>query len=76
MSIAISQNRHAALKLYRANLHGTGWKIESGDYNAADAMIAAARKGAKKSRDWSMLDVLAVAQADVNRLRDGVAPLP
>jgi hypothetical protein len=75
MNAAISPNRHAALKLYRANLHGTGWKIESGDYAAADAMIVDARKGAKKSRDYAMLDVLAIAQADVNQLRDGVAPL-
>ena len=75
MNIAISPNRYAALKMYRANLHGTGWKIESGDYDAADAMIAHARKGAKKSRDYATLDVLATAQTDVNRLRDGVAPL-
>ena len=76
MSIEISPNRHAALKLYRANLHGTGWKIEVGDFDAADTMIASLRNGAKKGRDWTMLDVLATAQVDVNRLRDGVAPLP
>ena len=76
MSITIAPNRHAALKLYRVNLYGTGWKIESGDYDAADKMLAEHRNAAKKNRNHAMVDVLAIAQADVNRLRDGVAPLP
>lgn len=55
-------NRDLALVFYRANLHGTGWKVETGDFGSALVMLADYTKSAKRAGDiglWSTLNDLA-----------------
>ena len=46
-------NRDLALSFYRINLHGTGWKIESGDFAAAIEMLGGYVRDLVKAKDFS-----------------------
>ena len=46
-------NRDLALSFYRANLHGTGWKVESGDFAAAVEMLNGYVRDLVKARDFA-----------------------
>ena len=50
-------NRTLALEFYRLNLHGTGWKIESGDFASAITMLNSYVKDLAKVRDFTNANI-------------------
>lgn len=51
-------NRDLALEFYRINLHGTGWKVESGDFDAAVAMLETNIRNLLKAREFAFAGTL------------------
>ena len=50
---AVAEHREMALEFYRANMHGTGWKVETGDFESALSMLASYAKDCVKARDFA-----------------------
>jgi hypothetical protein len=50
--LAQPAHREMALEFYRLNLHGTGWKIEIGDFKSALEMLDTAVKSCTKAREF------------------------
>lgn len=65
---AVPMYREVALSLYRINLHGTGWKVESGDFDSAKRMFAEHIDVARKERNAERVRLLVGIRGQINRL--------
>jgi hypothetical protein len=65
---AVPMYREVALSLYRVDLHGTGWKVESGDFDSAKRMLAEHISVARKERNDERVKMLVGIRGQINKL--------